>query len=370
MDMHAETKPTYLAICYDFDKTLTPTDMQNQGFIQAVDKDVNDFWQESNALAKNNDMDQNLAYMYSMQNESLGKLLFTKDKLTNLGTNIELYKGVKNWFDRINKYAKKHNIVVEHYIISSGLKEIIEGTPIATHFKKIYASSFLYDKNGLAVWPAQVVNYTDKTQYLFRIEKGVLDVNDQSVNNYISPSRIRIPFRNIIYIGDSATDIPCMKLVNINGGHSIGVFNPETNDKEKVFHLLEENRIKYFAEADYSNGSNLDTLIKRIIDRTETNEVLEQIHFQCVSVRDKETEAQDAASRARRLLINRLEDSRTFATTHSVINELEKIPISEWTESDKRRLGEIKENNSQVSQIQNDPDIKRFFRSLDNKYDF
>lgn len=168
-------------------------------------------------------------------------------------------------------------MIVEHYIISSGLKEMIEGTSIAKKgaFKKIYATSFYCDKNGVAVWPAQVVNYTNKTQFLFRITKGVLDVNDSKVNDFFSESDLRVPFRNMIYLGDSDTDIPCMKLVKTRGGYSIGVFNPETNDKTKVYKMTRDNRIDYFVPADYSENTELDTLIKTIIDKTFFNELLE-----------------------------------------------------------------------------------------------
>ena len=170
---------------------------------------------------------------------------------------------------------------MEHYIISSGLKEMIEGTKIAQSgaFKKIYASSFYYNNRGVAKWPAQVINYTSKTQFLFRIEKGVLDINDPGVNDYFPPDEIRVPFRNIVYIGDSDTDIPCMKLVNTYGGHSIGVYNPDTQDKTKVFKMMRDNRIKYFAPADYSEGLELDALVKAIIDKTATYEVLENKHY-------------------------------------------------------------------------------------------
>jgi hypothetical protein len=145
---------------------------------------------------------------------------------------------------------------------------MIEGTCIADKFTMIYASAFYYDEDGVAIWPAQVVNYTSKTQYLFRISKGVLDVNDPAVNDYFPPDEIRVPFRNMVYIGDSETDIPCMKLVNTYGGYSIGVYDPQTRDKRRVLKLLEENRIGYYAPADYTEGSGMDQLIKSFIDKT------------------------------------------------------------------------------------------------------
>ena len=282
MTKENETEYPILAICYDFDKTLSPDDMQAQGYIQSIDYEVDDFWRESNELSEENEMDRNLAYMFLMAEKSRGKVLFTKETLHSDGAKVKLFPGVATWFDRINEYGEKKGVTVEHYIISSGLKEMIEGTKVAGKFKKIYASSFYFDKSGVAVWPAQVVNYTNKTQFLFRIEKGILDVNDSRVNDYFKPNEYRVPFRNMVYIGDSETDIPCMKLVNINGGHSIGVYDEKTKDKTKVFNMLEENRIKYFVPADYTKNSKLETLIKQIIDRTASNEILESFHFDCV----------------------------------------------------------------------------------------
>ena len=277
-----ENKPV-LAICYDFDKTLSPDDMQAQGYIQSVyDGDVETFWKESAALAVAHEMDSNLAYMYKMVAEAKGRIAFTKKALEEYGAQVQLFPGVEEWFERIRSYGEEHGVIIEHYIISSGLKEMIEGTSIARAgaFEKIYASSFMFDQDGVAVWPAQVVNYTNKTQFLFRIQKGVLDVTDSGVNDYYSPEEIRVPFRNMVYIGDSATDIPCMKLVNANG-HAIGVYNHDEQDKSKVLKMMADNRIKYFAPANYTEDSELDALIRAIIVRTAANEILEEKHFEC-----------------------------------------------------------------------------------------
>ncbi len=273
-----------LAICYDFDRTLSPNDMQAQGFIQDVYSDaVEEFWNETNKLAEENDMDGNLAYMYLMKKKSRGKMPFTKKDLENYGEKVKLYPGVETWFERIRKIGEKNGVIVEHYIISSGLKEMIEATVPAREgaFKKVYASSFLYDEDGVAVWPSQVINYTNKTQFLFRIEKGVLDPNDPDVNKSYKPQDLRVPFRNIVYIGDSATDIPCMKLVNQYNGHSIGVYDPNTQDKTKVYNMFRESRIRYFAPADYSQGSKLEELLETIIRHTAVNEELETEYYNC-----------------------------------------------------------------------------------------
>ncbi len=363
-----ESKPV-LAICYDFDKTLSPDDMQAQGYIQAVyDGDVQAFWDESNALAKENEMDTNLAYMYKMVQEAHGRIVFTRKTLEEYGAKVALFPGVEEWFERIRKYGKENGVIVEHYIISSGLKEMIEGTSIAKAgvFEKIYASSFMFDQRGVAIWPAQAINYTNKTQFLFRIEKGTLDVNDSGVNDYYEPEKIRVPFRNMVYIGDSDTDIPCMKLVNAYGGHSIGVFNNDTFDKTKVYKMLHDNRIKFFAPADYTDGSDLDKLVKSIIIRTASNEVLEDIHYEC---KKEQVENQinilknnDEEKQNRFNLIVALDGSIDFETTHKLMKNL--LTISDWTDEEIDKLLDIAINNHPVRYLLNDKDVNKFYKKI------
>lgn len=275
-----EERPV-IAICYDFDKTLSPDDMQAQGYIQSVNYHVDRFWAESNEMARANGMDSNLAYMYKMVREAKGHFDLSRKALEEYGSKVELFPGVDEWFERMRQYGDKNGVIIEHYIISSGLKEMIEGTKIAKRgsFEEIYASAFYYDENGVAIWPAQAVNYTSKTQFLFRIEKGILDVNDTAVNDYFPADKMRVPFRNIVYIGDSDTDIPSMKLVNTYGGHAIGVYNPVTGNKEKVYRMMRDNRIRYFAPADYRKGQQLEQLIQTIIDKTAAYEKLEALHI-------------------------------------------------------------------------------------------
>lgn len=354
-----------LAICYDFDKTLSPDDMQAQGFIQAVyDGDVKAFWDESNALAKTHEMDTNLAYMYKMVEESHGRIVFTRKTLEDYGAKVELFPGVEEWFDRIRRYGVEHDVIVEHYIISSGLKEMIEGTSIAKAgvFEKIYASSFMFDEKDVAIWPAQAINYTNKTQFLFRIEKGTLDINDRAVNDYFSPSKIRVPFRNIVYIGDSETDIPCMKLVNSYGGHSIGVYNPKTKDKSRVYKMISDNRIKYFAPADYSEKSDLDILLKNIIKKTSANEELEQLHYRQEDETENYYTSSSEESIRKAELIDELDDSRNFQITHDVIKKLK--AFKNWDESEVEKLISIALNNHPVRYILTDSDVKRFYKSV------
>ena len=364
-----EDKPV-LAICYDFDKTLSPDDMQAQGYIQEVyDGDIPSFWKESNEMAEDNEMDSNLAYMYKMVREARGRIVLTKKSLETYGSKVKLFPGVNEWFERIRAYGVDRGVIVEHYIISSGLKEMIEGTSIAKAgaFEKIYASSFMFDEDDVPIWPAQVINYTNKTQFLFRIEKGVLNINDSGVNDYFPPENIRVPFRNMIYIGDSDTDIPCMKLVNSYGGHSIGVYNNDTLDKTKVYKMLHDKRIKYFAPADYTEGSKLDLLVKAIIDHTTTNEVLENIHFECKEERDQnDIRKRNNESKRKKLdLILSLDGSRSFATTHTVIKDLLKFNI--WEDDEIDMLLDIAINNKQVNYILNDLDVKAFYKLIINQ---
>ena len=366
--LEKKTSKPVLAICYDFDKTLSPDDMQAQGYIQSVGYDITEFWNESNQLAQDNDMDQNSAYMLKMVEKSHGKFYLTKESLAEYGSRVKLFDGVDTWFDRIKRYGRSKGVIVEHYIISSGLKEMIEGTKMAQEgvFKRIYASSYYYDKDNVAVWPAQIVNYTNKTQFLFRIEKGVLDVNDDRVNNYFPPEEIRVPFRNMVYIGDSATDIPCMKLVNTYGGYSIGVYNPENKDKSKVYSMISENRIKYFAPADYTEDSELDELIKMIIDRTKKNELLENQHYKYKT--EVEEHRTNLAEGLKNNLIANLVNSRSYAATHTAISQLNEV--DSWNEEQLKNLYEAACNNGQVQTIISDSDVRLFFTTLLKQYEF
>jgi 2-hydroxy-3-keto-5-methylthiopentenyl-1-phosphate phosphatase len=357
-----ENKPV-LAICYDFDRTLSPNDMQAQGYIQAVyDGNVQAFWDECENFAKKNEMDSNLAYMHKMVEYARGRILLTRKTLRDYGAKVELFPGVAEWFERIRRFGEENNVIVEHYIISSGLKEMIEGTTIAREFKKIYASSFAFDDTDVPIWPAQGINYTNKTQFLFRIEKDVLDVNDTDVNKRFSPEKIRVPFRNIVYIGDSATDIPCMKLVNVNGGHSIAVYNSETLDKTRVFQLLTDNRIKYFAPADYREDSDLDKLLKAIIVRTAANEALEEMHFACKKERDDAKRLEDDEHSQHLSLIVALDGSHNFERTHALMPQM--LAVDDWTEEEIELLLGIALNRHPVRYLLNDDDVNAFYRKI------
>jgi len=270
-----EPKRAKIAICYDFDKTLSPDDMQTFTLIPSFGMNAKEFWDQSNELAKSNLMDNNLAWMYQLiQYSKLKRLPLQKDYFHEIGKKVPLYKGVDSWFSRINQYAEKKGIEVEHYIISSGLKEIIEGSAIAPFLKRVYASSYLYTADGVAEWPAQAINYTNKTQFIFRIAKGCFEEYDERVNDSMDDEQLYIPYENIVYIGDSATDIPCMRLVKSKGGYSIGVFDPVKNARKKVYQLFGDGRINYYAPADYSARSDLTRYMKQIIDEIATREVI------------------------------------------------------------------------------------------------
>lgn len=254
-----------VAIMYDFDKTLCTKDMQDYNFIPSLSMTSKDFWAVANGFGTDEHMDSILAYMYVMIQKSREKNIpLMRDTLVSNGKDIEFYPGVKDWFDRVNQYGAIIGVSVEHYIISSGLKEIIEGSGISDKFKEIFACEFYYDKTGHAVWPKTAVNYTNKTQFVYRINKGVLDVaNDVDLNSSMPDDSKRVPFTNMIYIGDGLSDVPCMKMMKAYGGQSIAVYND--SNKEKVEQLLIEDRVDFIFPADYTKDSMLDKTMKNIL---------------------------------------------------------------------------------------------------------
>ena len=262
-----------MAICYDFDRTLSPDDMQTFTLIPSFGIDAGSFWHESDDLATEHLMDKNLAWMYELIKYSKFKgRSIRREYFKEIGKDVQLYEGVTEWFENINAYAEKFGIEVEHYIISSGLKEIIEGSEIAKYFKRIYASSYMYSADGIAEWPAQVVNYTTKTQFIFRIAKGILEEYDERINDNMPKSRYSVPYKNIVYIGDSATDIPCMQLVKDRGGYSIGVYDPKSKNKKKVLGLFNDDRLSFFAPAKYTENSAIFNYMKRVIEEIGARE--------------------------------------------------------------------------------------------------
>lgn len=263
-----------LALIYDFDKTLSPKDMQEFHFIGSLGyKNPVDFWKECDEFAQKHNCDAILAYMYLMSSKVPN---LTRKQLRGEGKFIKLYRGVDTWFKRINAYGKKHHIDVEHYVISSGLTDIILGTSIAKEFKKIYACTYVYDANDMVLWPSRVVNYTMKTQYLFRINKGVLsETNDEDLNSSTPDTEKYIPLENMIYFGDGSTDVPSMKVVQQNSGVTIAVFGDE-NKRSKAEKLFKDKRATFAVKADYSKNSRIEKIVEGIIDSLEVKNKLEE----------------------------------------------------------------------------------------------
>lgn len=263
-----------MAICYDFDGTLASGSMQEYGFIKKLQMTPAAFWKESNDMAKDQMADNILAYMKLMRDYSFEKNLpFTRAEFQEYGATVPLFSGVEEWFGRINTYAKSKGVDLKHYIISSGLKEMIEGTKIAGCFEQIYASCFMYDADGNAVWPAVALNYTSKTQFLFRINKGCPDINDnETINTPMKEEDKPVPFTHMIYIGDGDTDVPCMKMIKGWGGHSIAVYQEENRQAvDKAFQLVTDGRVDIAARADYGANTEMDIFVHAVIDKVASS---------------------------------------------------------------------------------------------------
>lgn len=278
---------TTVAIAYDFDGTLAPGYMQEYDFIPQINIANEVFWEESDLQAAKHDMDGVLSYMLLMLKKAKENNISIKEEnFMQHGTKIKFFEGVETFFDRINQYALSKNIVLEHHIISSGLREFVKGTSIAHHFKNIFASGFTYDEQGVACWPALVVNYTNKTQFLFRINKGINNSYDNSlINKRIPEEQKVVPFEHIIYIGDGETDVPAMKMVKQQGGTAIAVYNPLIKKsksgiqtpREVCKELIKHHRADYLAPANYLENSELDIIVKKIIDKISSEYQLEVI---------------------------------------------------------------------------------------------
>ncbi len=266
---------------YDFDKTLSNKDMQEYTLIPELGYDnPNDFWNEVTKLSVENKMDRILAYMYKLlkKSEAVNRPIRKQD-FEILGKDVKFYPGVLSWFDRINQIGSELGLEVEHYIISSGMKEIIDGTAISDKFKKVYACRYYYDENGVAKWPALVINYTTKTQYIFRVNKQILDeFEDNKLNEYTSQEDRPIPFNRMIYVGDGITDVPCMKLVKEYNGKSIAVYRREK--EELARELVNRERANFMCEADYSENGPMEKLVKNILSFMAFDEILDVSRYE------------------------------------------------------------------------------------------
>jgi hypothetical protein len=266
-------KKPIVAILYDFDSTLSSSDMQNFGLIPAMGMTPAEFWGATTEFTAETGCEKILSYLYMEMKIAKEKgIKLTKKWLREQGKNIQFFPGVTSWFQRINDYGKEHGVRVEHYLVSSGNKEIVEGCEIVKEFKVMYGCEFIFDKQtGEAIWPKLAINYTQKTQYFFRISKGVYDANDDIGVNEKKPDR-RIPYSNMVYIGDGMTDIPSMIIVKNNGGKSIAVY-PEGKE-DKVQDLYSDGRVNYVCAANYKEGSNLEKVMKLIIQGVQINHQL------------------------------------------------------------------------------------------------
>jgi haloacid dehalogenase-like hydrolase len=265
-----ERKQATSAIVYDFDGTLARGNIQERTFLPELGLDPTAFWDRVGAEARKHDSDEILVYMLHMLEEARAKSLpLTAERLERHGKETELFPGVATWFQRINAHAAERGLAVEHYVISSGIREMIDGCPIRHHLRAVYASHFIYDANGEAVWPGVAINYTTKTQYLFRINKGIHNNWDkESINRWTPMDERPVPFSRMIFLGDGATDVPSMKMIRHQGGYSIGVFDPQKPETpESTFQLIAEDRVNFVAPADYREGRQLDVTVKGILGR-------------------------------------------------------------------------------------------------------
>lgn len=268
-------KKLKMALIYDFDKTLSTKDMQEFHLLQHLGyADPETFWAECATLSRTHNIDSILSYMYMIIAHDRN---ITKESLFAEGKAVEFFPGVKTWFKRINEYAATRNILLEHFIISSGLTDIVKGSAIAKEFRKIYACSYYYDENGHVLWPSRVINYTTKTQYLFRIHKGVFDETDDFNLNRSMPEEDKyIPLNRMIYLGDGLTDVPAMKVVNSFGGYTLVVYRDDNHARELANDLHENKRASFMAKADYSKGSRIEKIVEGIIDSVYSDSHLDE----------------------------------------------------------------------------------------------
>ena len=270
------SRPTKVALIYDFDETLSVTYMQDYLLIPKLGMKPKAFWEAANSWSRDNCADQitgSMFYFTMLAREKGIKL--TRKFFCDMAETIEYFEGVEQWFDRINEYAKERNLQIEHYIISSGYEEIIAGASIRKHFKDVFGCSFAFGKDGTPVWPARVVNYSTKTQYLSKINKGLGKLEDRAVNEFMPDEDRVIPYRRMIYFGDGMTDIPSMKITKERGGNAIAVYRPKSKHKKNAIKLLSDNRVNFALPADYRENSELDNVVKTILDKIATERDLD-----------------------------------------------------------------------------------------------
>lgn len=271
--MKTNDKPV-VALIYDFDGTLSPGNMQEFSFIKALNMSAGEFWQKANKLSEDNDASSILCYMKTMLDEAKYRnISISRKSFTQFGKEIELFEGVVAWFKTINEYGKSKGLEIKHYINSSGLKEMIEGTSIAAEFEQIFACSFLYNSDGIAVWPGVAIDYTTKTQFIFKINKGIKEISDSvEINKFVPDNERPVPFKRMIYFGDGETDIPCMKLVKQNGGYSVAVYKPDDAKKQrKAEQLILDGRVNFVSPANYKLKGDVYNIVSVILDKIKSD---------------------------------------------------------------------------------------------------
>jgi hypothetical protein len=277
-------KQNVIAIVYDFDGTLSPQPMQEYTVLPQIGIQPKEFWREVKKVAKETVSEEMLVYMrLLLEKADQNQVHFGRKDFRALASQIQYFPGVDTWFDRINEFVRSigKKIKVRHYLISAGLKEILEGISIRKHFHNIFASEYFFDHHDVAKFPNLLITDTTKTQFLFRINKGKEKLTD-NINHHMPEYMRPIPYSNIIYIGDGLTDVPSMTVTKHNGGNTVAVYKKGSNKQIQVCRsLLEAKRVHFIARADYSGNSILEKrvhlLLRSIVSSIEYNREL----FKC-----------------------------------------------------------------------------------------
>jgi 2-hydroxy-3-keto-5-methylthiopentenyl-1-phosphate phosphatase len=275
-----------IALVYDFDGTLSPQPMQEYTVLPKIRAKPADFWSAVNREARETKSDMMLVYMrHIIEALERERVDVKREDFARMARAIEYFPGVTTWFSRVNAYVRRRSagrVKIQHYLISAGQKEILDGISIRKHFKRIYASEYYFNHHGVATFPKQLVTGTVKTQFLFRINKGIEEVTE-SIDEHMPEGDRPIPFQNIIYVGDGMTDVPSMALTKKSGGHAVAVFDQKRDHgRATCMKLLTAGRVDFIAEADYRKGSKLSRRVELLLDAIIANIADNREAFQCV----------------------------------------------------------------------------------------